>query len=82
MTNRAIADQLRAYATELTRRRDNLYRIRAFRQAAFAVTGLMEPLEDLVRNRGTNALIHIPGIGESVAETLVQYVRTGRWPRV
>lgn len=69
MTNEDLARRLRNHATELSRRGDNLYRVRAFRQAAFAVMGLMAPAESLTREQWAA----LPGIGNSLAETLERY---------
>jgi holliday junction DNA helicase RuvA len=70
MTNEDIALKLRSHATALARGGDNLYRVRAFRQAAMAVLTLTEPVADLVSARGPSALEGVPGIGKSLAETI------------
>jgi len=74
LTNDDIARRLRDHARALANRGDNLYRIRAFRQAAMAVLELREPLEEVVTRTGA-----VPGVGASVAETLVVFARTGEW---
>ena len=70
MTNEDIALKLRRHATALARGGDNLYRVRAFRQAAMAVLTLTEPVADLVSARGPAALEQVPGIGKSLAQTI------------
>ena len=75
MTNEDIAHRLRLHAAELSRGGNNLYRVRAFRQAAMAVMMLTEPIENLDRT----ALERVPGIGRSLAETIGEYARTGLW---
>ncbi len=75
MTNEDIARHLRHHAAELSRAGDNLYRVRAFRQAAMAVLTLPEPADRLDRS----ALERVPGIGRSLAETIQQLARTGQW---
>jgi len=74
LTNDDIARRLRAHARALADRGDNLYRIRAFRQAAMAVLELREPLAEVVARGGA-----VPGVGASVAETLTVFARTGEW---
>jgi DNA polymerase (family 10) len=74
MTNDDIARHLRAHARALADCGDNLYRVRAFRQAAMAVLGLREPVADVIARTGT-----VPGVGASVAETLDVFTRTGEW---
>jgi DNA polymerase (family 10) len=73
-TNQEIAQKLREHASELARRKDNLYRIRAFRQAAMAVMALPEELSVLVRNGDTRALEQLPGVGRSLAATIAGYL--------
>jgi DNA polymerase/3'-5' exonuclease PolX len=80
LTNSEIARKLQAHAAELAGKGGNLYRIRAFRQAAFAVMGLEEPLERLLERSGRRGLQTIRGIGSSLAETLEQLVETGSFP--
>lgn len=80
LTNSAIARKLQSHAAELASHGINLYRVRAFRQAAFAVLGLEEPLDLLLQRSGRNGLVSIPGIGKSLAETLEGLVTTGTIP--
>ena len=75
MTNDDIARRLREHATELARGGDNLYRVRAFRQAALAVQGLPEPVETILTIRGRGALEQVPGIGRSLAETIATFAK-------
>lgn len=75
MTNDQIARRLREHARTLADRGDNLYRVRAFRQAAMAVLGLREPLAECLARTGS-----VPGVGASVAQTLAAFARTGAWP--
>ena len=79
MTNDVIANRLRTYAAELAARGDNLYRIRAIRQAAFAVQTLEEPLEAVAAEAGPAGIAARAGIGESLAATLAEYTKTGEW---
>jgi DNA polymerase (family 10) len=72
MTNTDIAKQLRERAGELARQGDNLYRIRAFRQAAFAVMGMDADVSRLVSAGGAKALEQVPGIGKSLSETIAK----------
>jgi len=72
MTNGDIARTLQQRAAELARSGDNLYRIRAFRQAAFAVLSLENDVKELVATGGPKALERVPGIGKSLAETIAR----------
>ncbi len=78
MTNQDIARKLRSHANELAQAGDNLYRVRAFRQAAIAVMGMLEEVSVLL-NTNPIALEDVPGIGPSLAETVAFYAATGIW---
>ena len=80
LTNSEIARKLQTHAAKLAGKGENLYRVRAFRQAAFAVMGLEEPLEMLLERSGRQGLKAIRGIGSSLAETLEQLVESGTIP--
>lgn len=75
MTNDQIARQLRDHAGALAKTGGNLYRVRAFRQAAMAVLALDRGVNEL----GADGLKGVPGIGASLAETIARYARTGEW---
>jgi DNA polymerase (family 10) len=74
LTNHQIAERLRKQAAELARGGDNLYRVRAFRQAAMTVLGLPEELSELLADRGRGALERLPGVGKSLAERIEGYL--------
>jgi DNA polymerase (family 10) len=73
-TNQQIARRLREQAWELARSRANLYRVRAFRRAAMAVLALPVEVATLVARGGESALERVPGVGRSLARTLVGYL--------
>lgn len=73
MTNEDIARKLREHAAELARGGNNLYRVRAFRQAALAVMGLPAEVGQLVAAGGPAALTRVPGIGKSLADTIARF---------
>jgi len=79
MTNADIVLQLRTYANELMQSHTNLYRVRAFRQAVTAVMALDCEVVELVNRAGTSGLKAIPGIGNSLAETIATFALTGKW---
>ena len=74
-TNQEIARKLRAHASELARNGDNLYRVRAFRQAAMAVLGLPREVADILAADGPKELERVPGVGKSLAATIAEYLR-------
>jgi DNA polymerase (family 10) len=79
ITNTEIAERLRQHAHVLSRAPGSLYRARAFRQAAMAVLGLDTPVELIVTEGGPESLRRIPGIGDSLAETIATYATRGEW---
>lgn len=50
----------------------------AYRKAARALESLSEPVEDVFKEGGIKALEDIPGIGERLAEKIIQYIKTGK----
>jgi DNA polymerase/3'-5' exonuclease PolX len=74
LTNYQIAKRLRQQAMELARGGDNLYRVRAFRQAAMAVLALPDEVSVLLASQGRGALERLPGVGKSLAETIAGYL--------
>jgi DNA polymerase (family 10) len=74
LTNQDIARKLREHASELARTGDNLYRVRAFRQAAMTVLSLPEELSAILAASGTQGLEQLPGVGKSLASTIAGYL--------
>ena len=70
MSNEEIAGELRLHATELSRSGNNMYRIRAFRQAAMTILALPTPVAVILSTTGREGLQRLPGIGRSLAETI------------
>lgn len=74
-TNEDIAQRLLAYAGQLRRSGESLYRIRAYRRAAEAVLAQNAP----VAGMNETQLFDLPGIGRSLARTIATYAATGQW---
>jgi DNA polymerase (family 10) len=72
-TNQQIAQRLRYQANQLARTGENLYRVRAYRQAALTVLALPEELATLLATN-QQALEQLPGIGKRLAKTLASYL--------
>ncbi len=51
---------------------------RAYRKAAEMIENLGEDIEKLYERRGKDGLIEIPGIGESIADHIAEYLETGK----
>lgn len=78
--NRQVADRLGEIADLLEAQRANPWRVRAYRTAAETVRQLEQPVGQLLRERGTQALLELPGIGRSMAAAIERLVTTGRHP--
>jgi DNA polymerase/3'-5' exonuclease PolX len=74
MTNQELARRLRDHASSLARGGNNLYRVRAFRQAAMTVLTLPDELAPRIGSDGARALENVPGIGRSLAKTITEYL--------
>ncbi|WP_107763498.1 DNA polymerase/3'-5' exonuclease PolX [Coprothermobacter proteolyticus] len=75
MTNQEVANVLRQIAKILEIKGDSTFRIRAYEEAATRVENLAEPIEDIWK-RGD--LTNVPGIGESIAAKIEEYLKTGK----
>jgi DNA polymerase/3'-5' exonuclease PolX len=82
MDNRTIARRLREYARYLERQADNLYRVKAYRQAAAIVESYSQPVEDLLKSGGRACLEALPGIGDHLSYTIEELVKTGEFHTV
>lgn len=82
VTNQLIADRLNEAAELLEHQGANPFRVRAYHRAAYTVNGLSENLDDILRRGGTQALIALPTIGVSIADHIVELLRTGRWAQL
>jgi Holliday junction DNA helicase RuvA len=74
MRNDELSRKLREHASRLARAHDNLYRVRAFRQAALVVSGMNEDVTTLIGRDGGKCLEDVPGIGKSLAKTIARFV--------
>lgn len=69
-----IAQELQRRAHELAANDDNLYRVRAYRQAAAAILRLERPVRELLAERGIRGLRSLPSVGPSLAKTIAELV--------
>ncbi len=74
--NSDIADLFNQVADLLEIKGSNVFRVRAYRNAARTVGGLSQSAEDLIA-RGED-LTKLPGIGKDLAEKIREIVKTGR----
>ncbi len=74
MTNHDLAEQLRCLAHEAASQPQGLYRARAYRRAAFVVSGWPAELVSLVQQQGEEGLAMVPGLGPSLRKKLADAI--------
>jgi DNA polymerase (family 10) len=57
---------------------DIVFKPQAYEKAALNLETLSEDMEDIYKRGGIDALKEIPGIGQSMAEKIVEYLKTGK----
>jgi ribosomal protein S13 len=77
-TNQQVAGILDQIAELLEAQDDNPHRIRAYRQAASSVRESNEPVAKIYKMSGEEGLQSLPGIGETLARIIGNFVRTGQ----
>jgi hypothetical protein len=78
VANDQVALRLEEVAGLLEAQNANPFRVRAYRAAADTVRGLARPAHEILDAEGAEGLEHLAGIGESLARSIEQLVRTGR----
>ncbi len=74
---KAVAEVLEEIATLLALQGENVFKVRAYENAARALTRTREPLDELIR---TGRLQSVRGIGSSTAKVIREYYETGEPP--
>jgi hypothetical protein len=77
MDNYSIAKRLLDHAALLECRDANIFRVRAYRQAAGTILSLDQPVTDLIAREGRQGLESLPGIGSHLSYAIESLVRTG-----
>ena len=75
MKNAEIAKVFTDIADLLEQKKDNIFKIRAYRKVAGSINELMVEVEQLVRE---NRIKEIPGAGEAITKKITELVNTGR----
>jgi DNA polymerase (family 10) len=78
LSNEEIAGLLDRVADLLQAQEANPFRIRAYQNAAHEVRKLDHSLAEAIEQEGREGLERVPGIGKSLASSILEYVRTGR----
>lgn len=80
--NHEIGEKLREIAVLLKAQRANPFRYQAYFNAANTLDKLTEDVEELVQAKGMTGLIELPTIGSGIAQSIYEYVATGRMTRL
>ena len=75
MTNTQISAVFEEIAAMLELRKDNIFKIRAYRRVARAIGELTEPVARIVAE---DRIKEIPGAGEAITKKITEIVATGR----
>ncbi len=75
MKNAEVAKIFEDIAEMLKLRKDNVFKIRAYRKAARAIAELPVAVAELVAG---DRLREIPGVGEAITKKITELVTTGR----
>lgn len=78
--NQEVAANLERIAELLESQGANPHRVRAYRSAAHTIREYHRPLSDLIKEKGSDALQELPGIGKGLAGTISEFIRSGRLP--
>ncbi len=77
-TNKDIANLLNRIADLLDAKGENPFRVRSYRTAAASVGSVRQSLANLVREKGTEGLSGLKGVGEKLAGLIREYVEKGK----
>jgi DNA polymerase (family 10) len=75
MNNQQIAAVFADIAQRLELKKDNIFKIRAYRKAARSIEELPVGIEQLAKE---GRLKEVPGVGEAIAKKITELVTTGR----
>jgi len=82
LINQDVANNLLEIASLLEEQRANPFRVSAYRNAASVIIKLPRPVSEIVKHKGFQGLLDLPGIGEGIARSIYEYVALGRMSRL
>ncbi|MFT5658165.1 MAG: NAD-dependent DNA ligase [Gammaproteobacteria bacterium] len=80
--NHQVAENLRKIANLLDAQNASPFRSRAYLNAANTVENLTVDVGQITQNSGIKGLIELPAIGAGIAQSIYEYVATGRMTRL
>lgn len=76
MTNRKIAKLLYEIA-DFLEMKEVQFKPQAYRKAAVALESLSKDVKEIYDEQGEDGIEQIPGVGESIASKIIEYIKTG-----
>lgn len=80
LSNEAVAHQLDTIAELLETQNANSFRVQAYRNAAETLRNLKQPVHEILMAEGIEGLRRLPGIGQSLADSITQLAESGDLP--
>ena len=80
--NHEVGEKLREIAILLKAQHANPFRYQAYLNAANTLDNLTEDVDNLVQAKGFTGLTDLPTIGTGIAQSIYEYVATGRMTRL
>jgi DNA polymerase (family 10) len=77
MKNQEVAKLLRMMGSYLEMKGIQ-FKPQAYEKAAYSIEALDEDIEEFVKKKGKGGLMELPGVGESIAEKIIEYLKTGK----
>jgi DNA polymerase (family 10) len=77
MKNQEVAKLLRMMGSYLEMK-GVAFKPQAYEKAAYSVEALDEDIEEFLKKKGKEGLMELPGVGESIAEKIIEYLKTGK----
>ena len=80
LNNQQLADVFDEIASLLEAQGANLFRVNAYRTGAQTIRRLPTPAKQILEEKGIDGLMHLPGIGNSLAHAMEHLIHTSRLP--
>lgn len=77
MKNQEIAKLLRMMTVYLEMK-DVPFKPQAYEKAAYSIEALDQDIEEFIRKKGKKGLKSLPGVGESIADKIIEFLKTGK----
>lgn len=80
--NAAIAARLQTYADLLKQQGDDIFRVRAYQEAADQIATMPQALSEIFSRQGVAGLIALPKVGRGIAAAIAEMLALGHWTQL